>query len=234
LDQHGLTVVGINETPKELEAEAFQDMGLPALYSSSNRTPNRKFELEDVLQMVIRQQQEQPITEIPEEESFAAEATTDIPAASKIVEKESEVACPTIEVLKGSTTENASKSTDVGMPQLPPMPPSATVYQGTVRSGQQVSSEKGCSLLILGSVSSGGEVLSDGDIMVLGKLRGRALAGLSAGSARIIATSMDPELISVGGVLSTGDRVNGIVAGAAAMVSLNDQKELVFQKISIT
>jgi septum formation inhibitor MinC len=68
--------------------------------------------------------------------------------------------------------------------------------------------------------------------MVLGKLpvRGRALAGLSAGSARIIATSMDPELISVGGVLSTGGRVDDIVTGAAAMVliSLNDQKELRF------
>jgi len=93
----------------------------------------------------------------------------------------------------------------------------STLYHGSVRSGQQVMSAKGQSLVILGSVNSGGEVLSDGDIFVFGKLRGRAFAGLgntggtgkgsaheddtsssatletSSSSARIVATSFDAE-----------------------------------------
>jgi septum site-determining protein MinC len=229
LDRHGLAVVGVNGTPKELEEEASQGLGLPALWSS-NRPAALKCELEDIVQMVVRRQQEQPIKD--EEEEFlerqedAFESTTTIKDNS--VENDSSDTPGVVADKDAASTEQAI------MPQqLPPISPAATIYQGTVRSGQQVWSEKGCSLVILGSVSSGGEVLSDGDIMVLGKLRGRALAGLSAPTARIIATSMDPELVSVGGVLSTGDRVNEVVSGAPSMVSLNDQKELVFQKIAI-
>ena len=47
------------------------------------------------------------------------------------------------------------------------------VYEGHVRSGQQVSSNENGSLIIIGNVSSGGEVVADGDIHVYGKLRGR-------------------------------------------------------------
>jgi septum site-determining protein MinC len=49
------------------------------------------------------------------------------------------------------------------------------------------SSENG-NLVILGNVSSGGEVVSDGDIHVYGNLRGRALAGLGGGNGRVYAS----------------------------------------------
>ena len=51
----------------------------------------------------------------------------------------------------------------------------------------------------------------------------------STHSARIIATFMDPELVSVGGVLSTRDTmsiwVNGIVSSSPTIVSLDEHNE---------
>lgn len=53
------------------------------------------------------------------------------------------------------------------------------VHKGSVRSGQTVSTdEPNQSLIVLGSVNPGGEILSEGDIYVFGKLKGRVLAGL--------------------------------------------------------
>lgn len=65
-------------------------------------------------------------------------------------------------------------------------PPSTKVHKGSVRSGQLVSSDNPHqSLVIIGSVNPGGEVWSEGDVYVFGKLRGRVLAGLcSVGGSR--------------------------------------------------
>ncbi|GMH99242.1 hypothetical protein TrVE_jg10280 [Triparma verrucosa] len=77
------------------------------------------------------------------------------------------------------------------------------IYEGHVRSGQQISSNENGNLIILGNVSSGGEVVSDGDIHIYGKLRGRALAGLAGAGGRIFASGFDPELICIDGVFTT-------------------------------
>lgn len=112
------------------------------------------------------------------------------------------------------------------------------VYHGSVRSGQQVAAKQNQSLIIIGSVNSGGEVLSDRDIFVFGKLRGRALAGLASenGSARIFSTSFDPELICIGDTFTTVDAVTELGLhrpGEAAMVYLDSRRELVFEPIPL-
>jgi septum site-determining protein MinC len=229
LDAHGLSVVGVNGTPKELELEASRELGLPTLWTA-NRPTTLKCGLDDIIQMVVRRHVEEPVEQedmpMPAksngEPASSEEDGNSVRKHSNQTDLEQVIEIPA--VVRTEVEPNGA--------QLPQISPSATVYQGTVRSGQQVSSEKGRSLLILGSVSSGGEVLSDGDILVFGKLRGRALAGLSSDSARIIASAMHPELVSVGGVLSTGDQMSA--TGGAAMVSLDAQRQLVFEKISMT
>mmetsp|Transcript_10261 Transcript_10261/g.22816 ORF Transcript_10261/g.22816 Transcript_10261/m.22816 type:complete len:281 (-) Transcript_10261:65-907(-) len=73
----------------------------------------------------------------------------------------------------------------VGMGKLPPHnnpshDNSTKVHKGSIRSGQLLSSDApNQSLVIIGSVNPGGEVWSEGDVYVFGKLRGRVLAGLS-------------------------------------------------------
>jgi septum site-determining protein MinC len=228
LDRHGLAVVGVNGTPKELEREAIEDLGLPSLYSKQSTRDVPKYALEEVIQMVVRRQQEESIEEY--EPRVVEIGSTNMEA---VEEQESEHSIIVSEAEEKSQTE---KVVDDSVPlSLPPVPPTATFYQGSVRSGQQVTSDKGQSLIILGSVSSGGEVFSDGDIFVLGKLRGRALAGLACESARVVATSMDPELICISGVLSTIENIEefGIPSGSPAMVSLNHDRQLDFSRITL-
>eukprot|EP00804_Cyclotella_cryptica_P022847 CCRYP_005059-RA/>CCRYP_005059-RA protein AED:0.14 eAED:0.14 QI:74/1/1/1/1/1/2/89/484 len=57
--------------------------------------------------------------------------------------------------------------------------PSTKVHTGSIRSGQLITSDyPNQSLVIIGSINPGGEVWSEGDVFVFGKLRGRVLAGL--------------------------------------------------------
>lgn len=236
LDRHGMAVVGVNGTPKELEREVIHNLGLPSLYSKQSTRDVPKFALEEVIQMVVRRQQQEVAIEEQEVASEEYEAPV-VEAAENTStrvdaeeEQESEHSIIVSEVEEKSQTEKVVNDSVPASSSLPPVPPTATFYQGSVHSGQQVMSEKGQSLVILGSVSSGGEVLSDGDIFVLGKLQGRALAGLACGTARVVATSMDPELICICGVLSTVENIAefGIPSGSSAMVTLNRDRHLDF------
>ena len=77
------------------------------------------------------------------------------------------------------------------------------VHVGPVRSGQQIYAA-GTSLVVLGSVSPGAEVIADGSIHVYAPLRGRALAGASGQTdARIFTTRFEAELVSIAGIYRT-------------------------------
>ena len=98
-----------------------------------------------------------------------------------------------------------------------------------VRSGQRVYS-KG-NLVIMGSVSSGAELLADGSIMVFGKLRGRAMAGLQGDkSVRILCQDMQAELVAIAGVYLLGDEIGEEYIGKTTQVTLED--ELLLESIN--
>ena len=76
-------------------------------------------------------------------------------------------------------------------------PTSARIHYGAVRSGQQIYAD-GCSLVIIGSVNNGAEVMADGDIHIYGTLKGRAVAGLGgSANAHIFARAFDASLICI-------------------------------------
>lgn len=76
-----------------------------------------------------------------------------------------------------------------------------------VRSGQQLYA-KDQSLVVLGNVNEGAEVLADGDIHIYGQLRGRALAGVQGQTqAQIFCQQItQAELIAVAGVYMLNDQ----------------------------
>lgn len=75
----------------------------------------------------------------------------------------------------------------------------AKIIRHPVRSGQQIYA-KGGDLIILSSVSTGAEVLADGNIHIYGPLRGRALAGVLGNTdASIFCMRLEAELISIAG-----------------------------------
>jgi len=81
----------------------------------------------------------------------------------------------------------------------------AMIIDTPVRAGQRIYA-RGCDLIITASVNNGAEVIADGSIHIYAPLRGRALAGARGNtSARIFATAMEAELVSIAGIYQTFD-----------------------------
>lgn len=79
------------------------------------------------------------------------------------------------------------------------------VHVGPVRSGQQLYAA-GTSLVVLGSVSPGAEVIADDSIHIYGTLRGRAIAGAKGNpQARIYCQQLQAELLSIAGTFQLSD-----------------------------
>ncbi len=73
-------------------------------------------------------------------------------------------------------------------------------YKGTLRSGQLLECET--SIVILGDVHPGAKIISRGNIVVLGALKGNAYAGASGNSTAFVAAlDMDPVQIKIGDVI---------------------------------
>lgn len=74
-------------------------------------------------------------------------------------------------------------------------------YKGTLRSGQVLESET--SVIILGDVNPGARVISKGNVIVLGTLKGNVFVGAAGNeSAFVAALSMDPIQIRIGDVIA--------------------------------
>ncbi|HEY4029404.1 MAG TPA: septum site-determining protein MinC [Caulobacteraceae bacterium] len=87
-----------------------------------------------------------------------------------------------------------------------------------VRSGQSVVFAEG-DVTVVGSVSSGAEVLAGGSIHIYGALRGRAIAGLRAGaSARIFCRKLEAELVGVDQLYRTAENWGAGLHGRAVQV----------------
>lgn len=104
------------------------------------------------------------------------------------------------------------------------------VHVGNVRSGQQIYAAGG-SLVIIGSVGNGAEVIADDSIHIYGALRGRALAGAHGNrQARIYCQQVDPELVSIAGTYQLSDALPTDMADKHVHIRLEHDK-LIFEKI---
>ena len=116
--------------------------------------------------------------------------------------------------VEGGTISNRTEHVEAPAVEAPTIVPAITampraqVHYGTVRSGQQIYAEK-ASLIVIGGVNDGGEVLADGDIHVYGPLKGRAVAGLGGGddgaNACVFARSFQASLVGVNEVFIAPD-----------------------------
>jgi septum site-determining protein MinC len=91
-----------------------------------------------------------------------------------------------------------------------------------VRSGQRIFAESG-DLVVVASVSSGAEVVARGNIHVYGRMRGRALAGVSGDQkARIFCQSLEAELIAIAGLYQTSDGIGPSLRNQRVQAFLED------------
>jgi septum site-determining protein MinC len=81
----------------------------------------------------------------------------------------------------------------------------ARVIEGAVRSGQSIIFPEG-DLTIVGSFSSGAEVVAGGSIHIYGALRGRAVAGSTGNRhARVFCRELEAELLAIDGHFKMAD-----------------------------
>lgn len=109
---------------------------------------------------------------------------------------------------KSRKAEPQPEPAPVPIVEAKPVPAPVTaskVHVGPVRSGQQLYAA-GTSLVVLGSVSPGAEVIADDSIHIYGTLRGRAIAGAKGNpQARIYCQQLQAELLSIAGTFQLSD-----------------------------
>lgn len=89
-----------------------------------------------------------------------------------------------------------------------------------VRSGQKIFA-KNCDLIVTNSVSSGAELIADGNIHIYGTLRGRVLAGASGDKeCQIFCTCFFPEIVSLAGQYWLCDQIPIEHLGKSVRISL--------------
>lgn len=99
--------------------------------------------------------------------------------------------------------------------------PSRVITQ-PVRSGQRIVADQG-DLIVVGSVSSGAELIARGSVHVYGTLRGRVMAGAFGDrTARIFCQNLQAELIAIGGLYRTSDGFDGALARQRVQAFLRD------------
>lgn len=92
-----------------------------------------------------------------------------------------------------------------------------------VRSGQRVYAAGG-DLSVVGPVSSGAELMADGNIHIYGPLRGRAMAGMNGNrKARIFCQALEAELVSVAGRYRVSERISAALKGVPVQIYLDHE-----------
>jgi septum site-determining protein MinC len=91
-----------------------------------------------------------------------------------------------------------------------------------VRSGQTVF--YGGDVTVIGSISSGAEIIAGGSIHVYGTLRGRAMAdSIGTNDARIFCSKLEAELIAINGLYQTADEMPTRLRGRAVQARLQNE-----------
>lgn len=123
--------------------------------------------------------------------------------------------------------DEAEAETNVARSNLPTVQEVRPVTQSLVisepvRSGQSVMFPEG-DVTIVGSVSSGAEVIAGGSVHIYGALRGRVMAGsLGNASARIFCRKLEAELVAIDGIYKMAEDMDPELRGQAVQLWLEN------------
>jgi len=99
----------------------------------------------------------------------------------------------------------------------------STLIDRPVRSGQRVY-HPGGDLIVIAAVSSGAELMADGNIHIYAPMRGRVIAGLQGdATARIFCQDLQAELISVAGHYRVSENIPADLKGKRVQVFLDHE-----------
>jgi septum site-determining protein MinC len=123
--------------------------------------------------------------------------------ANRRARGESSVPRPVFNPARPVPAEAAAGPTQAALPPLAILP--ATLYhRGTLRGGQTL--QQLGSIVVVGDVNPGAELVATGDIIVFGALRGTAHAGAQGDvSARVYALELAPTQLRIATLIASGD-----------------------------
>jgi septum site-determining protein MinC len=102
-------------------------------------------------------------------------------------------------------------------------PPASLLLDSPVRSGQSIVFPDG-DVTVVGSVSSGAEIVAGGSIHIYGTLRGRAMAGINGNSAaRIYCQRIEAELLAIDGFYRTAEEFDAALRNRPAQAWLEGE-----------
>ena len=135
-----------------------------------------------------------------------------------------------------SAADVAAALSDAPSPAVDPAPvvtpapqqPNSLLLNSPVRSGQCIVHPEG-DVIVVGSVSSGAEVIAGGSIHVYGTLRGRAIAGSRDARARIFCRKLEAELLSIDGLYMVADDMPAHLRGQQIQVWLDGDSMMMAQ-----
>lgn len=130
---------------------------------------------------------------------------------------------PVYSINSSSAAAEAQKQKIIAPPAPEPKTDTGTTTLIThpIRSGQRLYASG--DLVILAQVSSGTEIMAEGNIHVYATLRGRALAGVQGNAeARIFCSDLQAELISIAGIYKISEDLNENVRNKPVQVYLQD------------
>jgi septum site-determining protein MinC len=105
-------------------------------------------------------------------------------------------------------------------PAVAPTPRDAMVVDKPVRSGQRIYAD-GSDLILLSGISSGAEVMADGNVHAYGPIRGRVLAGVRENTrARIFCRDLGAELVAIAGRYRVAEDLPRKYLGRSVQISL--------------
>lgn len=101
--------------------------------------------------------------------------------------------------------------------------PTSLLLANPVRSGQSIIFPEG-DVTVVGSVSSGAEIVAGGSIHIYGTLRGRAMAGINGNSAaRIYCQKIEAELLAIDGFYRTAEEFDAALRNRPAQAWLEGE-----------
>ncbi|MGR5365800.1 septum site-determining protein MinC [Photobacterium damselae] len=100
------------------------------------------------------------------------------------------------------------------------------IIDSDLRSGM-TAYEKDSDLVIIGDVKRGSEVAAGGNIIIFGKLFGKAHAGCKYPNSVVITTELDPEIVSIGGIYLANQNFDEKDLNKTALITIDEEHRLV-------
>ena len=133
-------------------------------------------------------------------------------------------------VLAGAKDRKPVASAPAPAKKAPLKSAAAKLIDKPIRSGQRVYAA-GRDLIVVSSVSSGAEVIADGNIHIYGALRGRALAGVKGNrEARIFCHKLQAELVAIAGQYRVSEQLEASHQDGPVQIKLSANK-LIIEKL---